>query len=134
MMAIISIIFITSLQKFNLFGHARNLKKIHVWKKVFWKKHKNKNTHLTLSSNVNHIIHRVSMRKKGSVISGTSSSSIFVPFVVVLNTWNRFGKGNEKWKQKMFSLDFGTLWSLNTDRKLHTFTIIYIDRKLIYIL
>lgn len=43
-------------------------------------------THLTLSSNVNHIIQIVSMRKNGSVISGTSSSSIFVPFVVVLNT------------------------------------------------
>lgn len=42
--------------------------------------------YLTLNSNVNHTIHIVSIRKKGSVISGTSSSSIFVPFVVVLNT------------------------------------------------
>lgn len=42
--------------------------------------------YLTLNSNVNHTIHIVSIRKKGSVISGTSSSSIFVPLVVVLNT------------------------------------------------
>lgn len=44
------------------------------------------NNYLTLNSNVNHIMHIVSIRKNGSVISGTSSSSIFVPLVVVLNT------------------------------------------------
>lgn len=64
-MAIISMIFITSLKKLNLFGQARNR---------------------TINSNVNQIIQSVSMRKNGSVISGTSSSSIFVPFVVVLKT------------------------------------------------
>lgn len=47
--------------------------------------------YLTLNSNVNHTIHIVSIRKKGSVISGTSSSSIFVPFVVVLNTCDASG-------------------------------------------
>lgn len=65
MMAIISIVFITSLKKCNLLGQARKR---------------------TDSSNVNHTIQIVSIRKNGSVMSGTSSSSIFVPFVVVLNT------------------------------------------------
>lgn len=65
MIAIISIIFITSLKKLNLFGHAKNR---------------------TISSNVNQMIQSVSIKKKGSVISGTSSSSILVPLVVVLKT------------------------------------------------
>lgn len=64
-MAIISIMFMTSLKKLNLFGHAKNR---------------------TINSKVNHMIQSVSIRKNGSVISGTSSSSIFVPFVVVLKT------------------------------------------------
>lgn len=65
MMAIMSIMFMTSLKKLNLFGHAKNR---------------------TISSNVNQMMQRVSIRKKGSVMSGTSSSSILVPLVVVLNT------------------------------------------------
>lgn len=65
MMAIMSIVFITSLKKCSLLGQARKR---------------------TDSSNVNHTMHMVSIRKNGSVISGTSSSSIFVPLVVVLNT------------------------------------------------
>lgn len=65
MIAIMSMIFMTSRKKLSLFGQARKR---------------------TESSNVNHIIHMVSIKKKGSVISGTSSSSIFVPLVVVLNT------------------------------------------------
>lgn len=63
--AIISIVFITSLKKCNLLGQARKR---------------------TDSSNVNHTMHMVSIKKNGSVMSGTSSSSIFVPLVVVLNT------------------------------------------------
>lgn len=65
MMAMMSIIFMTSRKKLNLFGHAKNR---------------------TINSNVNQMIHNVSMRKNGSVMSGTSSSSILVPFVVVLKT------------------------------------------------
>lgn len=65
MIAMISIMFITSRKKFSLFGQARNL---------------------TDSSNVNQMMQMVSMRKNGSVTSGTSSSSILVPFRVVLNT------------------------------------------------
>lgn len=64
-MAIMSIMFITSLKKLNLLGQAKNR---------------------TINSNVNQIIHSVSIKKKGSVMSGTSSSSILVPFVVVLKT------------------------------------------------
>jgi len=52
--------------------------------------------YLTVSSNVNQIIHNVSIRKKGSVMSGTSSSSIFVPFVVVLNTYKYKPKEQKK--------------------------------------
>lgn len=63
--AIMSIMFITSLKKLNLFGQAKNR---------------------TINSNVNQMIHSVSMRKNGSVMSGTSSSSILVPLVVVLKT------------------------------------------------
>lgn len=65
MIAIMSIIFITSLKKLNLFGHAKKR---------------------TMSSKVNHIMQSVSIKKNGSVISGTSSSSILVPLVVVLKT------------------------------------------------
>lgn len=60
-----SIIFMTSLKKLNLFGHAKNR---------------------TINSNVNQMMQSVSIRKNGSVMSGTSSSSILVPLVVVLNT------------------------------------------------
>ena len=63
MIAIISIIFITSRKKFNLFGQARNL---------------------IDNSHVNQMMHTVSIKKNGSVMSGTSSSSIIVLFVVVL--------------------------------------------------
>ena len=38
------------------------------------------------SSNVNQIMQRVSTMKKGSVTSGTSSSTTFVPLAVVLNS------------------------------------------------
>lgn len=65
MIAMMSIMFITSRKKFILLGHARKR---------------------TDNSNVNQIIQIVSIRKNGSVMSGTSSSSILVPFVVVLNT------------------------------------------------
>lgn len=65
MIAMISMKFIRSRKKLSLFGQARKR---------------------TDNSNVNQMIHIVSIRKNGSVISGTSSSSIFVPFVVVLNT------------------------------------------------
>ena len=65
MMAMISMKFITSRKKFSLFGQARKR---------------------TDNSNVNQMIQIVSIRKNGSVMSGTSSSSIFVPFVVVLKT------------------------------------------------
>lgn len=65
MIAIMSMIFMTSRKKFSLLGQARKR---------------------TRSSNENHTMHMVSIRKNGSVISGTSSSSIFVPLVVVLNT------------------------------------------------
>jgi len=65
MIAMMSIMFITSRKKFSLFGQARNL---------------------TDSSNVNQMMQMVSMRKNGSVMSGTSSSSILVPLWVVLNT------------------------------------------------
>lgn len=65
MIAMMSIMFITSRKKFSLFGHARKR---------------------TDNSNVNQIIQIVSIRKNGSVMSGTSSSSILVPLVVVLNT------------------------------------------------
>lgn len=65
MIAMISIKFMTSRKKCNLLGHARKR---------------------TDNSNVNQMMHIVSMRKNGSVMSGTSSSSILVPLVVVLNT------------------------------------------------
>lgn len=65
MIAMMSMMFITSRQKLNLLGQARNR---------------------TDNSNVNQMIHIVSIRKKGSVMSGTSSSSILVPLVVVLKT------------------------------------------------
>lgn len=64
-MAMMSIMFMTSLKKLNLLGHARNR---------------------TINSNVNHMIQSVSIKKNGSVMSGTSSSSILVPLVVVLKT------------------------------------------------
>lgn len=63
MIAIISIMFITSRKKFNLFGHAKNL---------------------IDNSHVNQTIQTVSIKKNGSVMSGTSSSSIIVLLVVVL--------------------------------------------------
>lgn len=63
--AIMSIMFITSLKKLNLFGQAKNR---------------------TINSKVNQIIQSVSIKKNGSVMSGTSSSSILVPLVVVLKT------------------------------------------------
>lgn len=65
MIAMMSMMFITSRKKLNLFGQARKR---------------------TVNSNVNQMIQIVSIRKNGSVMSGTSSSSIFVPFVVVLKT------------------------------------------------
>ncbi len=65
MMAMMSMIFMTSRKKFSLFGQAKNL---------------------IDSSQVNQIMHTVSIKKNGSVMSGTSSSSIIVLFVVVLYT------------------------------------------------
>ena len=79
MMAIKSIMFMTSLAKIYLLGHARNL---------------------TRSSKVNQMIASVSTIKNGSVTSGTSSSSILVPLAVVLNTLQCLNSGRVS-KQKI---------------------------------
>lgn len=65
-MATKSIMFMMSLANTYLLGHERKR---------------------TNSSKVNQMMQSVSTMKKGSVTSGTSSSSIFVPLAVVLNTF-----------------------------------------------
>ena len=80
-----SIMFMMSLANTYLLGHERKR---------------------TNNSNVNQMMQSVSTMKKGSVTSGTSSSSIFVPLAVVLNTyWNKIRRNND---------GIETIWELHS--------------------